>query len=217
MSRFRFLTAGESHGPGLTVIVTGVPAGLRLDREAIATQMRRRQLGYGRGGRMAIEKDEAEILAGLRGGETLGSPISIRVGNRDYANWQSSMDPWDLDSSEADKRRLHAPRPGHADLAGGIKFDRGDLRDILERASARETAARVAAGSIARQLLAAFGIEVRSGVLSLGEVGEEEADAGWNELAAIDQASELRAVDPALEPAMIAAIDAAKEAGDTLG
>ena len=217
MSRFRFLTAGESHGPGLTVIVTGVPAGLRLDREEIVTQMRRRQAGYGRGGRMAIEKDEAEILAGLRGGETLGSPISIRVGNRDYANWQSSMDPWDLDASEADKRRLHAPRPGHADLAGGIKFDRGDLRDILERASARETAARVAAGSIARQLLSAFGIEVRSGVLSLGEVGEEAADAGWSELAAIDQASELRAVEPALEPAMIAAIDAAKEAGDTLG
>jgi chorismate synthase len=119
MSRFRFLTAGESHGPGLTVIVTGVPAGLRLDREAIAAQMRRRQLGYGRGGRMAIEKDEAEILAGLRGGETLGSPIAIRVGNRDYANWRASMDPWDLDPSEAHRRRLHAPRPGHADLAGG--------------------------------------------------------------------------------------------------
>ncbi len=217
MSRFEFVTAGESHGPELTVIVRGVPAGLRLDRQALARDLARRQVGYGRGGRMAIERDEAIVTAGVRGGETIGSPIAIRIVNRDFENWRGAMDPWEIDPAEAEKRRVKAPRPGHADLAGGEKFGRRDLRDILERASARETAARVAAGAIARQLLGAAGIAVRSGVLSIGSAGDPGADPSWEMLGAIADDSPLRAVDPSLEPRMIAAIDEAREAGDTLG
>lgn len=217
MSRFEFVTAGESHGPELTVIVRGVPAGLRLDRQALARDLARRQVGYGRGGRMAIERDEAIVTAGVRGGETIGSPIAIRIVNRDFENWRGAMDPWEIDPAEAEKRRVKAPRPGHADLAGGEKFGRRDLRDILERASARETAARVAAGAIARQLLGAAGIAVRSGVLSIGSAGDPGADPSWEMLGAIADDSPLRAVDSSLEPRMIAAIDEAREAGDTLG
>lgn len=217
MSRFSFVTAGESHGPELTVIVRGVPAGLRLDRDALARELARRQGGYGRGGRMAIERDEPIVTGGVRGGETLGSPIAMRIVNRDFENWRAAMDPWQVDPAEAEKRRLRSPRPGHADLAGGEKFARRDLRDVLERASARETAARVAAGAVAKQLLAAAGIEVRSGVLSIGAAGRLEAEVSWEALGAIGEDSSLRPIDPALEPAMIAAIDAAREAGDTLG
>ncbi|HEY0592693.1 MAG TPA: chorismate synthase [Thermoanaerobaculia bacterium] len=217
MSRFAFVTAGESHGPELTVIVRGVPAGLRLDRDALGRELARRQAGYGRGGRMAIERDEPIVTGGVRGGETLGSPIAMRIVNRDFENWRAAMDPWEIDPAEAEKRRLHAPRPGHADLAGGEKYGRRDLRDILERASARETAARVAAGAVARQLLAAAGIGVRSAVLSIGRAGDPSAEPSWERMETIDDASPLRAIDPALEPEMIAAIDAAREAGDTLG
>jgi len=166
--RFTFTTAGESHGPQLTIIVTGMPAGVRLDRERINRDLARRQHGYGRGGRMKIEHDEAEIAGGIRGGETLGSPIAITIRNRDFENWRGAMDPWDIDAAESEKRRVHAPRPGHADLVGGMKYDRHDLRDILERASARETASRVAAGAIAKELLRVFEIEIRSGVVSRG-------------------------------------------------
>ena len=217
MSRFEFVTAGESHGPELTVIIRGVPAGLRLDREALGRELARRQGGYGRGGRMAIERDEPLVTAGVRGGETLGSPIAIRIVNRDFENWRAAMDPWEIDAAEAEKRRLKSPRPGHADLAGGEKFGRRDLRDVLERASARETAARVAAGAVARQLLAAAGIEIRSGVLSIGGVGDPSAEPAWDALGAIAGDSPLRAVDPGREPDMIAAIDSAREEGDTLG
>ncbi|HVR44604.1 MAG TPA: chorismate synthase [Thermoanaerobaculia bacterium] len=217
MSRFDFLTAGESHGPELTVIVRGAPAGLRLDREALRRELARRQRGYGRGGRMKIEADEPVITAGIRGGETLGSPIAIRIVNRDFENWRAAMDPWEGDAAEAEKRRLRAPRPGHADLAGGLKFGRRDLRDVLERASARETAARVAAGAVAKQLLAALGIEVRSAILSLGTVGDPSAEPSWDQLSAVDDDSPLRPLDPSLEAGMIAAVDAAREAGDTLG
>ncbi len=217
MSRLTFVTAGESHGPELTVIVRGVPAGLRLDRQALGRELARRQEGYGRGGRMGIERDEAIVTGGLRGGETLGSPIAMRIANRDFENWRAAMDPWEIDPAEAEKRRLRAPRPGHADLAGGEKFGRRDLRDVLERASARETAARVAAGAIARQLLAAAGITVRSAVLSIGPAGDPSAEASWERMDAIGEASTLRAIDPALEPAMVAAVDAARESGDTLG
>jgi chorismate synthase len=214
---FKFTTAGESHGPQLTIIVQGMPAGVRLDRDAINRDLKRRQHGYGRGGRMKIESDEAEITAGVRGGETLGSPIAMTIRNRDFDNWRGAMDPWELDEEETHKRRVHAPRPGHVDLPGGMKYDRRDLRDILERASARETASRVAAGAIAKELLRAFGIEIRSGVVSVGDAGDAEASPAFEELGNVDDESPLRAVDKSHEPAMIAAVDRAREAGETLG
>jgi len=217
MSRFTFLSAGESHGPQLTVIVTGMPAGVQLDRDRINRDMARRQHGYGRGGRMKIEHDEAEIAGGVRGGETLGSPIAIVVRNDDFKNWEGAMGVWDVDAAEAEKRRVHAPRPGHVDLIGGMKYDRRDLRDILERASARETASRVAAGAIAKELLRNFGIEFRSGVVSLGAAGDPDYAATWDELAAVDDDSPLRAVNKDAEPAMVAEVDKAREAGETLG
>ena len=212
-----FTTAGESHGPQLTIIVQGIPAGLQLDQQRINKDLTRRQHGYGRGGRMKIESDEAEITAGVRGGVTLGSPIAINIRNRDFENWRGAMDPWELDEHEAHKRRVHAPRPGHVDLAGGMKYDRRDLRDILERASARETASRVAAGAIAKELLRAFGIEIRSGVASVGAAGDPNTSPTWDELGAVDDDSPLRAIDRSQEPAMIAEVDKAKEAGETLG
>jgi chorismate synthase len=217
MSTFTFVSAGESHGPQLTIIVTGMPAGVMLDRERINDDLSRRQHGYGRGGRMKIEHDAAEIVAGIRGSESLGSPIAIEIRNRDFDNWRGAMDPWNVDADEAAKRRVHAPRPGHVDLAGGMKYDRRDLRDVLERASARETASRVAAGAIAKELLRAFSIEIRSGVVSVGAAGDPEYSPVWDELAAVDEESPLRAVNRAHEPAMIAEVDRAKEAGETLG
>ena len=217
MARFEFLSAGESHGPQLTLIVTGMPAGVRLDRERINRDMSRRQHGYGRGGRMKIEHDEAEIVGGLRGGETLGSPIAIVIRNADYDNWNGAMDPWEINAAEAEKRRVHAPRPGHVDLAGGMKYGRRDLRDVLERASARETASRVAAGAIAKELLRQFGIEIRSGVVSVGTAGDPEYSPSWDELNAVDDESPLRAVRRSDEEAMVKAVDVAKEAGETLG
>jgi chorismate synthase len=217
MSRFTFVSAGESHGPQLTIIVTGMPAGLRLDRDRINLDLKRRQHGYGRGGRMKIESDEVEIAGGVRGGETLGSPIAIVIRNRDFENWRGAMDPWSLDEAEATKRRVHAPRPGHVDLIGGMKYDRRDLRDILERASARETASRVAAGAIAKELLRSFGVEIRSGVVSVGDAGDPDYAPSWDELTAVDDDSPLRAVNREQEPAMIAAVDQARELGETLG
>lgn len=212
-----FTTAGESHGPQLTIVVGGIPAGLRLNRDAVDRDLKRRQHGYGRGGRMKIESDAAEITAGVRGGETLGSPIAITIRNRDFANWREAMDPWDVDEREAHKRRVHAPRPGHVDLAGGMKYGRSDLRDILERASARETASRVAAGAIAKELLRAFGIEIRSGVASVGAAGDPDYAPTWDELGAVDDESPLRAISREHEPSMIEAVDRAREAGETLG
>jgi chorismate synthase len=212
-----FLTAGESHGPELTIIVTGIPAGLRLDRDNINRDLKRRQHGYGRGGRMKIESDEAEVTAGVRGGETLGSPIAITIRNRDFDNWRGAMDSWDVNEAEAHKRRVHAPRPGHVDLAGGMKYGRTDLRDILERASARETASRVAAGAIAKELLRAFGIELRSGVASVGPAGDPNTSPSWEELLAVDDESPLRALRKDDEAAMVAEVDKAREAGETLG
>ena len=217
MSKFTFKTAGESHGPQLTIIVTGMPAGVRLDRQRINGDLARRQHGYGRGGRMKIERDEAQIVGGIRGGETIGSPVAIIIHNLDHENWQGAMDPWSLDSAEAEKRRVHAPRPGHVDLIGGMKYDRRDLRDVLERASARETASRVAAGAVAKELLRAFGIEIRSGVVSVGSAGDPEYSPTWDELSAVDEESPLRAVKREHEAAMTKAVDAAREAGETLG
>ncbi len=217
MSRFRFVSAGESHGPQLTVIVTGMPAGVRLDRERINRDLARRQHGYGRGGRMKIEHDEAEVVGGVRGGETIGAPVALAIRNRDFDNWRGAMDPWSLDEAEAEKRRVHAPRPGHVDLAGGMKYDRRDLRDVLERASARETASRVAAGAIAKELLRAFGVDIRSGVVSVGGAGDPESSPTFDELGAVDDESPLRAVNHEHEAAMVAEVDRAREAGETLG
>jgi chorismate synthase len=217
MSRFTFLSAGESHGPQLAVIVTGVPAGVRLDRDRINRDLARRQHGYGRGGRMKIEHDEIEIVGGVRGGETLGSPIAIVIRNADFKNWEGAMGVWEVDTDEVYKRRVHAPRPGHVDLIGGMKYDRRDLRDVLERASARETASRVAAGAIAKELLRSFGIELRSGIVSIGAAGDPDRATTWDDLGAVDDDSPMRAVDRDAEAAMVAEVDKAREAGETLG
>jgi chorismate synthase len=214
----RLATAGESHGPRLTAILEGIPAGLRIDPAFVASELARRQHGYGRGGRMKIENDAAAFEGGVRGGVTLGSPIAIGVVNRDFANWKSVMGPLeaDIDAAAAAEKRLTRPRPGHADLAGGMKYGSRDLRDVLERASARESAARVAAGAVCKLLLSECGIEVRSGVLSLGGV-ESEAARSFASLERVREDSPLRAIDAALEPKMVAAIDAAKRDGETLG
>ncbi len=212
----RFLTAGESHGPGLTVIVEGLPAGLTIDRAAIDADLKRRQGGYGRGGRMKIESDSVEVLSGIRHGQTLGSPVSLLIRNRDHENWRDVMSP-DPQPPEARKRRaLKHPRPGHADLSGALKYLTFDLRNVLERASARETAARVAAGALAKALLAAAGVEVKSHVVRIGGAAAAGQSATWEALAAVEE-SPVRCVDPAASAAMVAEIDAAKKAGDTVG
>jgi chorismate synthase len=218
LRHLQLTTAGESHGPGLTAILSGLPAGLRVDFALLEREMARRQHGYGRGRRMEIESDRVEVRGGVRAGETLGSPVALWIENRDYENWRRAMDPERVDAAFAELRRLKSPRPGHADLAGGLKYLRRDLRDVLERASARESAARVAAGAFARMLLAAVcGVEIRSGVRSLGPLGTERPAPGWPDLLAVDDASPLRAIWRDLEPAMVALIDEAKAKGDTLG
>lgn len=217
MPRLSLVTAGESHGPLLTGILSGLPAGLRVDPAAVNADLARRQHGYGRGGRMKIEKDEARFTGGLRGGETLGGPVAFTIENRDHGVWEKVMGPLEVDPGAAAKRRLSSPRPGHADLAGGLKYGRRDLRDVLERASARESAARVAAGALCRQLLAAFGVRVRSGVLSLGSVSVPPGHRSWADLEGVDETSPFRCVDRSLDDAMTAAVDAAAKAGDTLG
>jgi chorismate synthase len=217
MRRLHLTTGGESHGPGLTAILTGLPAGLRVDFDLLASDLARRQHGFGRGRRMQIEKDAAEVRGGVRGGETLGSPLVLWIANRDYANWEKVMGPEEVDPHLAETRRLKAPRPGHADLAGGIKYLRRDLRDVLERASARETTARVAAGAFARMLLGEFGVEIRSGVRFLGSVGTDRPAPTWEDLLQVDETSPLRAIDRSLEPEMVRLVEKAKEEGDTLG
>src|SRR3954465_15269157 len=163
----RMITAGESHGPGLTCVVEGLPAGLELERDAMNRDMTRRQLGHGRGGRMKIERDSAEVTAGVRHGRTLGGPIALQILNRDFANWEERMNPWPV---EADVPEVHLPRPGHADLVGTEKYGLTDVRNVLERASARETAARVAGGALAKELLRVVGVEVLSHVVQIGTV-----------------------------------------------
>jgi len=214
MSSFRFTTAGESHGPGLVAIVEGMPAGLELDREALDRDMARRQLGHGRGGRMKIESDAVEIRSGLRHGRTLGSPIAVLVANRDYANWEERMSPWPVDA-EVDE--VHLPRPGHADLVGAQKFGHTDIRNVLERASARETAARVAAGSIARGFLAAFGVSVHSHVTQIASVGAPQLeDLEPADFEAVDE-DPVRCLDPEASAAMVAEIDRLRKANESLG
>jgi chorismate synthase len=213
----RLLTAGESHGPRLTAILEGIPAGLRIDPEFVDAELARRQHGYGRGGRMKIEKDHALFEGGLRGGVTLGSPIAIGIANRDFVNWSGVMDPLENDPAASAERRLTRPRPGHADLAGGMKFGARDLRDVLERASARESAARVAAGAVCKLLLRECDIEVRSGVLSIGNVVDGASPRSFASLERVREDSPLRAIDSELEKKMVEAVDAAKKDGDTLG
>jgi chorismate synthase len=217
LRRLSLTTGGESHGPGLTALLTGLPAGLRVDLAVLAHDLARRQHGYGRGRRMTIEKDTAVIHGGVRGGETLGSPLVLWIENRDYANWQGVMNPAELDPKLAENRRLKSPRPGHADLAGGIKYLRHDLRDILERASARETTARVAAGAFARMLLTQLGVEIKSGVRSLGPIGVDRPVPTWEELLQVDETSPLRAINREREGEMVRLVEQAQREGDTLG
>ncbi len=212
----RFLTAGESHGPGLTVIVEGLPAGVPGDREAIDADLRRRQGGYGRGGRMKIEKDAVEVLSGVRHGQTLGSPVSFLVRNKDFENWRDVMSP-EPPAPETPRRVLRYPRPGHADLAGALKYLTDDLRNVLERASARETTMRVAAGALAKALLKQAKVEVRSHVTRIGSAALPAGLAvEWDALAKIEE-SPVRCADAPTGTAMIAEIDAAKKRGDTVG
>jgi chorismate synthase len=214
MSDFRFTTAGESHGPGLVAIVEGMPAGLELEREGLDRDMARRQLGHGRGGRMKIETDAVEIRAGLRHGRTLGSPIAVLVANRDYANWEERMNPWPV---EAEVDEVHLPRPGHADLVGAQKYGHADIRNVLERASARETAARVAAGSIARGFLAALGVSVHSHVTQIASVkAAERPDLGPEDFASVDD-DPVRCLDPEASVAMVEEINRLRKANESLG
>ena len=219
MTALRFLTAGESHGPCLTVIVEGIPAGLPIDRSALDDDLRRRQGGYGRGGRMKIERDAAEILSGVRHGLTLGSPITLRIENRDWANWRERMAP---DPTQTPPEPVTRVRPGHADLPGALKYDHDDVRDVIERASSRETAARVAAGALCRQLLGAFGVAIHSHVLAVGGVSyspdaqpdpSAAGDTFWQRV----EASEMRCADDDLTRRMIARILEGKRNGDTCG
>src|SRR5918911_1494478 len=217
----RFTTAGESHGPGLLAVLEGLPAGLRLEPDDLDRDLARRQLGHGRGGRMKIESDRAEVLSGLRHGRTLGSPVAIRIANRDYANWEERMNPWPVD---ADVDEVHLPRPGHADLAGLQKFGHTDVRNVLERASARETAARVAAGALAKAFLRALGVEVRSHVTRIGTVtapnpsGSDPSQRGLtpSDFEGVDD-SPVRSLDSEASQAMVAEIDAARKANESLG
>jgi chorismate synthase len=217
----RFLTAGESHGRALVVILEGLPAGLPIDVDAIAAELRRRQGGYGRGRRMQIESDRAEILSGVRGGETMGGPIAMTIENRDWPNWERTMHPGadvPADARGANRAPVTRPRPGHADLAGAAKYGRRDIRDILERASARETAARVAAGAVARQLLTRAGVGITSHVWAIGSARlPEEAVVPFERAAALPADAPLRCVDPDIERRMIEEIDRARENGDTRG
>ena len=217
----RFLTAGESHGQALVMTLDGMPAGLSVDIDGLNAQLRRRQGGYGRGRRMQIESDRAEILAGVRHGTTTGAPIALLIRNRDWVNWQQTMyveAEMPEGASGARKGNVTRPRPGHADLAGAVKYGHDDIRDVLERASARETAARVAAGTLARQLLDHFGVQIASHVSAIGDVVlPESRTVSFAEAQALPDEAPLRCVDAALEQRMIAFIDAAKEAGDTVG
>jgi chorismate synthase len=210
----RFTTAGESHGPGLTAVVEGLPAGLTLSPDDIDRDLARRQLGHGRGGRMKIEKDRAQVTAGLRHGRTIGSPVAMWIENRDFANWEERMNPWPIEGSVDE---VHLPRPGHADLSGIQKFGFTDVRNVLERASARETAARVACGALAKVYLRALGVEIRSHVIQIGSVHAPERD----ELTPADfenvDESPVRCLDADATDAMVTEIDQARKANESLG
>jgi chorismate synthase len=210
----KLTTAGESHGPGLTCILEGMPAGLALEREAIDRDLGRRQLGHGRGGRMKIEKDRVEVTGGVRHGRTLGGPIALQIANRDYANWEERMNPWPV---EAETAEVHLPRPGHADLVGTQKYGLSDVRDILERASARETAARVAGGAVAKAFLKTLGVEVFSHVIQItGVKAPVSADLEPNDFEHVDE-SPVRCLDADASREMVAEIDRLRKANESLG
>jgi len=211
----RYLTAGESHGPCLTMIIDGVPAGFPIQIEKINHDLWRRQQGYGRGGRMLIEKDEAQVRSGIRWGETIGAPVALGIENRDWKNWTKKMSA--LPEDRDDKIAVTKPRPGHADLNGALKYDRSDIRDILERASARETVARTAVGSFAKQLLAPFEIRIMGYIRSIGNVAANLSRLSFNEIYARAEESPVRTADPDAEEKMIALIEECKREGNTLG
>ncbi|TCD48605.1 chorismate synthase [Chlorobium sp. N1] len=219
----RYFTAGESHGPALSAIIEGMPAGVALSREDIDRELHRRQQGYGRGGRMKIEQDRAEVLSGVRFGKTIGSPVALVIRNRDWGNWTDRMAQFE--SNEATTEKISVPRPGHADLAGRLKYGFRDIRPVIDRSSARETAARVAAGSLARTFLRQLGIEIGSRVASIGSAGDRAAETvvaellerGAGALAEAADRSEVRMLDEAAGKEAMECIDRAKEAGDTLG
>src|SRR5712692_4865643 len=213
---FRFLTAGESHGEALTAVIDGVPAGLRLAEADIDGDLARRQRGYGRGGRMKIERDRVHIVSGVRWGQTLGSPLTLQIAHRDWENWKATMSVAPPEPGTALKE-VTRPRPGHADLAGAMKYGHHDIRNVLERSSARETTARVAVAGVAKRLLSEFGISILSHVTEIGGIRVGPLELGWEEIRQRAEASEVRCADPAAERAIIEAIDQAKAAGDTLG
>ncbi|MGU3470300.1 chorismate synthase [Paenibacillus sp. D51F] len=213
----RYLTAGETHGPQLTAIIEGLPSNLQLDFEELNFQLHRRQLGYGRGRRMQIEKDTADIVGGVRHGRTTGAPVALVVANNDWKHWTSVMNIEPIEGGDEAKRRVHRPRPGHADLNGGLKYNLKDLRNVLERSSARETAARVAVGAVARQLLAAFGIKVAGQVIRIGEIEAPPNNLSADELRELTEQSSVRVVDKATEEKMTAYIDQIKAEGDSIG
>lgn len=210
----RYLTAGESHGQCFTAIIEGVPSGLGLAREDIDVELQRRQVGYGRGDRMKIESDEVEILSGVRYGKTLGSPIALLIQNRDWANWREMMS---VEKPSEEQRAETRPRPGHADLVGALKYDHTDIRNVLERASARETVARVAVGAVVKRLLKEFSVNVMSHVIQIGHVAIKVKDLSPEVIVERAEGSPLRCADQDAEARMIEAIDAAKDRGDTLG
>ncbi len=214
----RFVTAGESHGQALVAWVSGLPAGLRVDFEFVNAELHRRQLGYGRGARQKIERDRVDAVAGIRHGQTIGAPLALQIENRDWQNWEKALSVEDSPEFLDAKRTLTAPRPGHADLAGALKFNFHDARYVLERASARESAARTVAGALAKLLLAEFGIRVLSHVVAVGPE-RLEREAAWEEIEAVcaNLESPLRCVDTAVEARMKAAVDAAIRAGDSVG
>lgn len=214
----RYLTAGESHGPQLTAIIEGVPAGLPLTVADINIELARRQTGYGRGGRMLIEKDQVQILSGVRHGKTLGSPITLVVENRDWKNWTNVMAAEDVEDKYKERRKVLRPRPGHADLVGGMKYHHRDLRNVLERSSARETTMRVAIGAVAKKLLSELGVVVAGHVTTLGGIDAHLPEAiTVAEVKERSEASEIRVVDPTVEEDMKALIDSTKANGDTIG
>ncbi len=213
----RFTTAGESHGRALVAVLEGLPAGLPVNVEQVNRELERRQWGYGRGGRMKIERDRVEIISGVRHGLTLGSPLALVIENKDWANWTEVMSAEPADVPPEKSRRVKRPRPGHADLAGGQKYGARDLRNILERASARETAARVACGALAKQLLAAFDARIVSHVIQLGGIPEKPLELAWDVIAAIPEDAPLRCADSEAQARMVALVDETRRAGDTLG
>lgn len=213
----RFLTAGETHGPQLTAIIEGLPSNLPLSADDINEQLARRQKGYGRGLRMQIEKDEVRIVGGVRHGKTTGAPVALVVENKDWAHWTKVMSAEPVEEDQEAKRRVSRPRPGHADLNGGLKYNQRDLRNVLERSSARETTVRVAVGAAARRLLAEFGIQVAGHVVSIGDVTAQRPELPLAELIRVTEESPVRVADKEAEARMVAAIDAAKADGDTLG